>query len=101
MKSHKNPIAALLAAILLTLAGPAHAQQADRFPAVAPRMQEFVDKGEVAGVVTLVATRDKVIHLAAVGKTDLSAVEKTAPANDRRMRADDIFWIASMSKPIT
>ena len=57
------------------------------------RMQEFVDKGEVAGVVTLIATRDKVIHLAAVGKTDI--------AGDRKMRTDDIFWIASMSKPIT
>jgi CubicO group peptidase (beta-lactamase class C family) len=69
------------------------AQQADRFAAVAPRMQEFVDKGEAAGVVTLVATKDRVIHLAAVGKTDL--------AKDRKMRTDDIFWIASMSKPIT
>jgi len=69
------------------------AQQADRFAAVAPRMQEFVDKGEAAGIVTLIATRDRVIHLAAVGKTDL--------AKDRKMRTDDIFWIASMSKPIT
>jgi len=56
-------------------------------------MQEFVDKGEAAGIVTLIATRDRVIHLAAVGKTDL--------AKDRKMRTDDIFWIASMSKPIT
>jgi len=68
-------------------------QQADRFAAIAPRMQTYVDKGEVAGVVTLIATRSEVIHLAAVGKTDL--------AKDRRMRTDDIFWIASMSKPIT
>jgi CubicO group peptidase (beta-lactamase class C family) len=69
------------------------AQQADRFAGVAPRMQEFVDKGEAAGVVTLVATKDRIMHLAAVGKTDL--------AKDRKMRTDDIFWIASMSKPIT
>jgi len=33
------------------------------------------------------------LNLAAVGKTDL--------AKDRKMRTDDIFWIASMSKPIT
>src|ERR1035438_4260678 len=39
-------------------------QQADRFAAVAPRMQEFVDKGEIAGVVTLIATRDRILHLA-------------------------------------
>ena len=33
------------------------AQQADRFAGVAPRMQEFVDKGEASGIVTLIATR--------------------------------------------
>jgi CubicO group peptidase (beta-lactamase class C family) len=69
------------------------AQQANRFAAVAPRMQEFVDQGEAAGIVTLVATKDRIIHLDAVGKTDL--------AKDRKMGTDDIFWIASMSKPIT
>ena len=68
------------------------AQQADRFAAVAPRMQEFVDKGEIAGVVTLIATRDRIIHLGAAGKTDM--------AKDRKMQTDDIFWIASMTKYI-
>jgi CubicO group peptidase (beta-lactamase class C family) len=88
MRLHKKMIVVLAMAPLLTLA-----QQSDRFAAVAPRMQEFVDKGEAAGVVTLIATRDRVIHLNAVGKSDL--------AKDRKMRTDDIFWIASMSKPIT
>ena len=69
------------------------AQGADRFAAIGPRMQEFVDEGEAAGIVTLIADPDKVLHLAAVGKTDV--------AKDRKMRTDDIFWIASMSKPIT
>jgi CubicO group peptidase (beta-lactamase class C family) len=78
---------------VLLAAGSAQAQQADRFAAIPQRMQEFVDKGDVAGVVTLIADRDKVLHLAAVGKTDI--------ATDRRMRTDDLFWIASMSKPIT
>ena len=68
-------------------------QSAGRFSAVAPAMQAFVDKGEIAGVVTLVATKDTILHLAAVGKSDL--------ASGRRMRTDDMFWIASMSKPIT
>jgi len=68
-------------------------QPADRFAAVTARMQEFVDKGEAAGVVTLIATRDRIVHLGAVGKTDL--------AKDRKMQTDDIFWIASMSKPVT
>jgi CubicO group peptidase (beta-lactamase class C family) len=66
---------------------------ADRFAAVTARMQDFVDKGEVAGVVTLVAGKDRIIHLGAVGKTD--------QAQARKMRTGDIFWIASMSKPVT
>jgi CubicO group peptidase (beta-lactamase class C family) len=56
-------------------------------------MQEFADKGEAAGIVTLIATKDRILHLDAVGKSDL--------AGDRKMRTDDLFWIASMSKPIT
>jgi len=56
-------------------------------------MQAFVDKGEVAGVVTLLATKDKILHLGAAGRSDT--------ATGRKMQTDDIFWIASMSKPIT
>jgi len=89
MRLHKRMIAVAALAPLLLL----RAQPADRFAAIAPRMQEFVDKGEAAGVVTLIATKDRIIHLAAAGKTDL--------AKDRKMKTDDIFWIASMSKPIT
>ena len=83
----KAMVVSALAPLLCLAAAP------DRFAAVAPRMQEFVDKGEVAGVVTLLATKDRVIHLGAVGRTDLT--------KDRKMRPDDIFWIASMSKPVT
>ena len=69
------------------------AQSSTSFDAVAPAMQAFVGKGEVAGVVTLLATKDTVIHLGAVGHSDVGA--------GRTMKADDIFWIASMSKPVT
>jgi CubicO group peptidase (beta-lactamase class C family) len=96
MRLHKKTIALSALAPLLGAAVTLcalRAQPADRFAAVTPRMREFVDKGEAAGVVTLIANRDRILHLAAVGKTDL--------AKDRKMRTDDIFWIASMSKPIT
>ena len=56
-------------------------------------MQAFVGRGEVAGVVTLLATKDTVLHLGAVGHSDVGA--------GRKMKTDDIFWIASMSKPVT
>ena len=60
---------------------------------VADRMRQFVDQKEIAGAVTLVATRDKVLDVQAVGFSDL---DKKEP-----MRPDAIFWIASMTKPIT
>ena len=68
-------------------------QAVDRFAGIAPKMQEFVDRGEISGIVTLVADKDRVLHLAAVGVSDV--------ATGRKMKTDDLFWIASMSKPIT
>ncbi len=56
-------------------------------------MQSFVDRGELSGAVTLVADREHIIHLSAVGKRD---IEHNLP-----MRTDTIFWVASMTKPIT
>jgi CubicO group peptidase (beta-lactamase class C family) len=56
-------------------------------------LQPFVDNHTLAGAVTLVATRDKVLSLDAVGFADIGA-KKT-------MRPDALFWIASQSKPIT
>lgn len=56
-------------------------------------MQEFVSRGEVSGVVTLVATPHRVVHLNAIGRSDL--------VQGKALRPDTIFWIASMTKPIT
>ena len=56
-------------------------------------MQGFVDRQEVSGIVTLVAREGRVIDLHAVGFQDLE--KKVA------MKADAIFRIASMTKPIT
>ena len=55
-------------------------------------LQPFVDRHELAGAVTLVATADQVLDLSAVGWADI--------ADQRTMRADDLFWIASQSKPM-
>jgi len=83
----------LLACPALFAASVPPAASAQDFSTIAPKMQSFVDQGQVAGVVTLVATKDKILHLAAVGKSDLQT--------GRAMRTDDLFWIASMSKPMT
>jgi CubicO group peptidase (beta-lactamase class C family) len=79
--------------LAIAAAGILPAQPAGSFASIAPRMQQFVDKGEAAGIVTLIATKDRILHLGAVGHSDL--------ASNRKMLPDDIFWIASMSKPIT
>ena len=67
----------------------------DKSPAaaIAAAVQPFVDRQELAGAVMLVATKDKVLSLSAVGWADVAA--------GKPMRADALFWIASQSKPIT
>jgi len=61
--------------------------------AVSRQMEQFVEKGAVSGAVTLVATKSGIVHWEAVGKSDL--------ASGRIMKKDDLFWIASMTKPMT
>ncbi|HLK65918.1 MAG TPA: serine hydrolase domain-containing protein [Bryobacteraceae bacterium] len=92
MSRSRRSLSIPLLLVCVSTAGDLCGQSPDRFAAIAPRMQEFVDKGEIAGAVTLIANRDTILHLAATGRTDL--------AKNRKMRTDDIFWIASMSKPI-
>jgi CubicO group peptidase (beta-lactamase class C family) len=66
---------------------------ASRLARIRPRMQEFVDRGEIAGAVTVVGRHDRVASVEVVGCQDLE--HKTA------MRPDSLFRIASMTKPIT
>jgi CubicO group peptidase (beta-lactamase class C family) len=65
---------------------------ASKFAGIPAAIQPFIDQNEIAGAVALVADKDKVLHVSAVGKADLEA--------GRAMRTDDLFWIASMTKPI-
>jgi len=60
---------------------------------IAERMKQCMDQKEVAGTVTLVVTRDKVVAQDVVGLADV--------AHNTPMKPDTIFWIASMTKPIT
>ncbi len=59
----------------------------------AARLQPFVDKHELAGAVALVADKDKVRSVEAVGFADVAA--------GRAMKTDAMFWIASQSKAMT
>jgi CubicO group peptidase (beta-lactamase class C family) len=53
----------------------------------------FVERGEIAGAVVLLARRGRVAHFEAYGQMDRES--------GRAMRKDAIFRICSMSKPIT
>ena len=57
------------------------------------RMQEFVDRGEISGVVTLVARNGQIAELDAVGFAD---IEGRKP-----MRTDSIVQIMSQTKTVT
>ena len=62
-------------------------------PGVGAAMQEMVAKNEIAGAVTVVIAKDKRLHLESTGLADVAA--------KRAMTPDTLFWIASMTKPIT
>lgn len=91
MHSRLPRFAATAFAVAFLLLGRSAVAQ-DKFAGVPTAVQPFVDQGEIAGAVSLVATKDKVLHLSAVGKSNL--------ASGRALKTDDIFWIASMTKPI-
>ena len=59
---------------------------------LAAAMQPFVDHRQLGGAVMLVADKEKVLALEAVGWMDIAAKKK--------MRTDCLFWIASQSKPM-
>ena len=64
-----------------------------RLTQIGPRMQSFVDKKMVAGVVTLVAHKGEVVHVSAVGQQNVE--------DKKAMTPDSIFQIMSMTKPVT
>jgi CubicO group peptidase (beta-lactamase class C family) len=77
-----------------TLARPeAAGMSADRLKRLTAAIQGYIDRGEVAGAVTLVARRGQVVHLEAQGLADIDA--------NTPVKRDTIFRLASMTKPIT
>lgn len=78
-------------AALLISCALLHAQPGDSV--LAPVLQPYVDNHIMAGAVALIADKGNVLHLEAVGFADI--------ATQRRLRTDDMFWIASMTKPVT
>jgi len=86
----------MLVFTLLSLPLIAHSQgqpSAQPPDAIRATLQPLIDTHTIAGAVTLVATRDRILYLQPAGYRDLE--QKAA------MPPDAIFWIASTSKPMT
>jgi CubicO group peptidase (beta-lactamase class C family) len=70
-----------------------HGLSPARLERLSGAMQGYVDRGEVAGVVTLLARRGQIAHVDVLGWQD---AEARVP-----LRRDSLFRIASMTKPVT
>ena len=81
---------AVAAALGLT---PSRSAAEPVLPGIGPALQALVDQHEIAGAVTVVVTKDRILHLENTGLADV--------ASQKPMTAETLFWIASMTKPIT
>jgi CubicO group peptidase (beta-lactamase class C family) len=76
----------LLAPLVVSGAAP-------RMPGVTAAIQRAIDHHEISGAVTIVETTNRILHLEALGMADIDRKERMTP--------DSLFWIASMTKPVT
>jgi CubicO group peptidase (beta-lactamase class C family) len=67
-------------------------KSSERLARLGKRMQEYIDRNQVAGTVTLIARHGRIVNFEALGYSDR---EKKIP-----MKKDDIFVLMSMTKPI-
>jgi CubicO group peptidase (beta-lactamase class C family) len=86
-------IAVVFAAILAVGFLSARTEDPTKSKVFAPVLTPFVESNSLAGAVVLVADKDKVLAIEAVGFADIE--------NKKPMATDSLFWIASQTKPIT
>ena len=72
---------------------PLPAAEPPNLGVLAPKMQHYVDDHLIAGAVMLVGDKDKILDVETIGDADL--------ATKKPMAANDVFYIASMSKAMT
>ena len=89
------PATALFIAVAASSSAQSHrvaTQQANSAPLVAV-VQPYIDSHEIAGAVVLIADRNRILDRETIGYANI--------VTRRPMKADDLFWIASMSKAMT
>lgn len=82
----------LFASVAFAIILPALAA-APNLAGIGPAMDEMIAKNEIAGAVTVVVNAKKTVHIGANGYADV--------ASKKPMSGDTLFWIASMTKPVT
>ena len=94
LRSFVRPFILILGIVLATACGSAGVRApAPEIAAINDAIRAEVIKPEIAGAVAMVVAPDRILHLGAVGQADI--------AGAKPMTTDALFWIASMTKPIT
>ncbi len=86
----RTSVLALLTTITLL---PTAFAQPPKLPGVGAAMEDMIAKKEIAGAVTMVVSKDRVLHLECTGFADI--------ATHQPMQPETLFWVASMTKPVT
>ena len=91
----RAPVASALERVRDLASAPAESVglSTERLHRLDTTMQRMVDEGRLAGAVTMLTRHGKIAHVTVNGKRD---VRQSDP-----LRRDDIFRIASMTKPVT
>ena len=91
----RHRLAALVLSVISIAVGTTAAQAPhSSAPAkIAVTLEPFIENHTLAGAVILAASPDKVLTVEIIGYADIEA--------KKPMRVDTLFWIASMTKPIT
>lgn len=95
MNTTRRNLITWLGVAVYALAFSASAQKLpmDSPQGIAKSLLPFVEQNALAGAVTVVVSKDKILSVETVGYADI--------AKQKPMKADSIFWIASMTKAIT
>ena len=71
----------------------AYSAEPPQSPEIQKILKPYIDRGELAGAILIVADKEQVLSQTIVGYADIE--------NQKPMTQDSFFWIASMTKPFT
>ncbi|MDR1155640.1 MAG: beta-lactamase family protein [Bacteroidales bacterium] len=81
----------VLLTVLLTVSARGEKHLFDK--EIQATLQPYIDRGELPGIVTIVAQKEEIKSIVSVGFQNIAAKKPMTP--------DALFWIASQTKPVT